>query len=120
MYAYIYELLNYSHNVLAVTVNNHMLWNPPKMILTSYVADVVGTGGMLPELAVEGGLDVVPPFAPQAVLEFGDCELFNCSFFTTGSIKYNNHVNACTMISLDQTLPKSLTLVGPYRFKQQV
>jgi hypothetical protein len=90
------------------------------MILTSYVADVVGTGGMLPELAVEGGLDVVPPFAPQAVLEFGDCELFNCSFFTTGSIKYNNHVNACTMISLDQTLAKSLKLVGPYRFKQQV
>ena len=55
------------------------------MFLTSYVADEVGTEGPNAELAADGELDVVAPFALPPAFEFGDCELFNCSFFTTGS-----------------------------------
>ena len=86
MKTYIYELFHYSDNALALTVDNDELLrlNPPKMFLTSYVADEVGTEGPNAELAVDEGLDVVAPLAQPAAFEFGDCELFNCSFFTTG------------------------------------
>ena len=47
-------------------------------------------GLFIDELAVAGGVDELPAVALFTPFVFGDCELFSCSFFTTGSknIKY--------------------------------
>lgn len=61
------------------------------MLFLSYVAGGLEPWGLfIDELAVAGGVDELPATALFAAFVFGDCELFNCSFFTTGSrnIKY--------------------------------
>ena len=51
----------------------------------SYVGGGLAPGLFVEELAVAGGVDELPAAVLGGPFEFGDCELFNCSFFTTGS-----------------------------------
>ena len=54
------------------------------------------TGGVDDVLEVAGGSDVLPGFVLLSALVVGDCDVFNCSFFTMGSERETEKtVNIC-------------------------